>query len=183
MCNAVEKRLLFKINTLSNLPIVWGGAHVLSVLCCYSEAFGKGWLLRTNSSFAAGVDQGISQLTQQSVNLGPSSPSKNVIPHRFYSAFFSRLVQVTHSNMVPWAFRCPSPCWAPFGPTEHSRQFETFTCRSLLRSTLCSSYQKIPFKIFIHELRDERGEWKTNTLIITSLSTEYRILHGKRKMR
>lgn len=49
--------------------------------------------------------------------------------------FFPELVQVTHSNMVPRAFRCPSPCWAPFGPTEHSRLFQTFTCHCLPRSS------------------------------------------------
>lgn len=90
--------------------------------------------------------------------------------------FFSELVQVTHSNMASWAFRCPSPCWALSGPTEHSRQFQAFTCHFLPRPPLRSSYHEALYlyTIFIHELRVGKGREMEDSYFWSSLQLQYR---------
>lgn len=163
--------MLFQISPLSEEALVFPKKRP-----CNSR---KGLVVRPSSEWYPCWQQGQTGLAQQSVDLSQSSP-QNLIRHcffyRFFFFFFSELVQVTHSNMASWAFRCPSPCWALSGPTEHSRQFQAFTCHFLPRPPLRSSYHEALYlyTIFIHELRVGKGREMEDSYFWSSLQSQYR---------
>lgn len=127
------------------------------------------------SLLTAGSNGACSTKCQSQPKFTPKSNSTLFLLQIFFF-FFSELVQVTHSNMASWAFRCPSPCWALSGPTEHSRQFQAFTCHFLPRPPLRSSYHEALYlyTIFIHELRVGKGREMEDSYFWSSLQSQYR---------
>lgn len=95
------------------------------------HCFGSAVLaLLSHSLFAAGSNLGISDLTI-SLHVGTKFHMISLHPE---------LIQAMHSSAEAWNFRCPSPCWVPFGPTAPSMQIQTFINHCLLLSPFCSRY-------------------------------------------
>lgn len=122
------------------------------------------------------VNWGISEHAQQNANL--ASCSQQIHIHRFSSG----RLQVTHVNMVSQGFRCPSPCWAPFGPTEHSVAFHIFTCHCSPRYRCVQPIIKLSNTIFTYKRTHRKGrrEKRIGAFHHTVASIMYRMLQSKR---